>query len=57
LGTVVRAPRRIWTQSLCDEVGGSADVARWHPVEVLDGLPRVELVDAALVMAGVAPGA
>ncbi|WP_370526104.1 NUDIX domain-containing protein [Cellulomonas sp. JH27-2] len=41
---------------LCDEVGGSTDVARWHAVEVLGGIPRVELVDAALVMAGIAHG-
>ena len=47
---------RVVGGELCDEVGGSTDVARWHAVEVLGGIPRVELVDAALVMAGIAHG-
>lgn len=37
---------------LRDEVGGSTDRAAWFPLDALDGLRRVELVDAALRMAG-----
>jgi ADP-ribose pyrophosphatase YjhB (NUDIX family) len=37
---------------LRDEVGGSTDLARWFPLDAVDALDRVPLVDAARRMAG-----
>ncbi|MEG3616806.1 NUDIX hydrolase [Isoptericola haloaureus] len=44
---------RIVGGSLTVEQDGSTDDVAWHPLEAVPHLPRVELVDRALAMAGV----
>ncbi|MFE8937178.1 MULTISPECIES: NUDIX hydrolase [unclassified Streptomyces] len=39
---------RITGGELRHETGGSTDLAAWHPLSAVPGLPRVELVDIAL---------
>lgn len=46
---------RIVGGALLHEVGGSTDEAAWWPLDQIDGLARVELVDAARRMAGLLP--
>ena len=41
---------RVVGGELTNEVGGTTDEARWIPVDEVDGLPRVALVDAALAL-------
>ncbi|MFD4376690.1 NUDIX hydrolase [Streptomyces sp. NPDC058486] len=39
---------RITGGELRNETGGSTDLAAWHPLDSVPGLPRVELVDIGL---------
>jgi ADP-ribose pyrophosphatase YjhB (NUDIX family) len=39
---------RIVGGELRNEIGGSTDMAAWHPLDDVPGLPRVGLIDAAL---------
>ena len=41
--------------ALAHEVDGSTDLAGWVPLTELDDLPRIELVDVARSLAGLAP--
>ncbi|WP_173883281.1 NUDIX hydrolase [Streptomyces pharetrae] len=41
---------RVVGGELTFEVGGSTDMAAWHPLDTVDGLVRVPLVDIALGM-------
>ncbi|NUQ98839.1 MAG: NUDIX hydrolase [Streptomyces sp.] len=41
---------RVTGGELRHEIGGSTDMAAWHPLETVPGLRRVELVDAGLAL-------
>ncbi|MFD7301298.1 NUDIX hydrolase [Streptomyces pharetrae] len=43
---------RVVGGELTFEIGGSTDMAAWHPLDAVDGLVRVPLVDIALGMWG-----
>ncbi|GAA2500186.1 hypothetical protein GCM10010276_47810 [Streptomyces longisporus] len=41
---------RVTGGELRHEIGGSTDMAAWHPLETVAGLPRVALVDVGLAL-------
>jgi 8-oxo-dGTP diphosphatase len=47
---------RVVGGALTREVDGTTDEARWFPLDEVARLERIELVDAALALAGISPG-